>query len=434
MTFFKAIDLLPASFWPGGKTSGTGPENGFSGLFFLRLAMKTVAIIPAGGSGKRVGAPMAKQYLLLHALPVLVRTLLVFQKVEAISDIIVVVPGDDVLSVRKQVVEKYNLTKVAAVVAGGRQRQDSVACGLRAVKLPCDIVMVHDAVRPFVTEDMIIRVLAAAAGCGAASLGIPAKDTIKETTEDGIVKTTLPRRNLWQTQTPQAFSYNLLRRAYEAAEKDHYYGTDDASLAERIGAKVQMITGSDENMKITTPEDVKMAESLLKAAAARQRRPRAGLGYDSHRFAKDRKLKLGGVEIPFDRGLAGHSDADALLHAVCDALLGMAGAGDIGRHFPDNDPAFKDISSLVLLERVGRIVESRGVSIENIDATVVLEKPRLAPYAQAMAANIARALKIPETAVNIKAKTNEEMGFAGRGEGIAVWATACGTEGIADGA
>ncbi|MBP7137602.1 MAG: 2-C-methyl-D-erythritol 2,4-cyclodiphosphate synthase [Syntrophaceae bacterium] len=177
-----------------------------------------------------------------------------------------------------------------------------------------------------------------------------------------------------------------------------------------------------------------MAESLLKAAAARQRRPRAGLGYDSHRFAKDRKLKLGGVEIPFDRGLAGHSDADALLHAVCDALLGMAGAGDIGRHFPDNDPAFKDISSLVLLERVGRIVESRGVSIENIDATVVLEKPRLAPYAQAMAANIARALKIPETAVNIKAKTNEEMGFAGRGEGIAVWATACGTEGIADGA
>jgi 2-C-methyl-D-erythritol 2,4-cyclodiphosphate synthase len=142
---------------------------------------------------------------------------------------------------------------------------------------------------------------------------------------------------------------------------------------------------------------------------------------------------LGGVEIPFDLGLAGHSDADALLHAVCDALLGMAGAGDIGRHFPDNDPAFKNISSLVLLERVGRIVGSRGMNIMNIDATVLLEKPRLAPYAQAMAANIARVLEIPETAVNIKAKTNEGMGFTGRGEGIAVWATACGVERITDG-
>lgn len=395
--------------------------------------MKTVAIIPAGGSGKRVGASIPKQYLLLHAVPVLVRTLRVFQKAETISDIIVVVPGDDVASIRRQVVEQYNLTKVAAVVAGGRERQDSVACGLRAVTAACDIVMVHDAVRPFVTEDMIIRVAAAAAGCGAASLGVLAKDTIKETTGDGIVKATLPRCNLWQTQTPQAFSYDLLLRAYEAAEKDHYYGTDDASLVERIGAKVQMIAGSDENMKITTPGDVKMAESFLKAAAGKQDRPRTGLGYDSHRFAKDRKLMLGGVDIPFDQGLAGHSDADALLHAVCDALLGMAGAGDIGRHFPDTDPVFKDISSLVLLERVAAIVESRGVSIQNIDATVVLERPRLAPYAQAMAANIARVLKIPETAVNIKAKTNEGMGFMGRGEGIAVWAVACGAERIADG-
>lgn len=395
--------------------------------------MKTVAIIPAGGSGKRVGASIAKQYLLLHALPVLVRTLFVFQKAEVISDIIVVVPGDDVASVRERMVKKYNLAKVAAVVAGGLERQDSVACGLRAVASPCDIVMVHDAVRPFVTEDMIHRVAAAAAGCGAASLGVLAKDTIKETTDDGIVQKTLPRRNLWRTQTPQAFSYDLLLRAHEAAEKDHFYGTDDAALVERIGATVQMIAGSDENMKITTPEDVKMAESFLKAAGCERVCRRNGLGYDSHRFAKDRKLVLGGVDIPFDRGLAGHSDADALLHAVCDALLGMAGAGDIGRHFPDHDPAYKNISSLILLERVGKIVESRGVSIENIDATVVLEKPRLAPYAQAMAANIAAALKIPKTAVNIKAKTNEGMGFTGRGEGVAVWAVSSGAERIADG-
>jgi 2-C-methyl-D-erythritol 4-phosphate cytidylyltransferase/2-C-methyl-D-erythritol 2,4-cyclodiphosphate synthase len=395
--------------------------------------MKTVAIIPAGGSGKRVGASIAKQYLLLHTLPVLVHTLRVFQKAAAISDIILVVPGDDVAFVREQMVEKYVLTKVAAVVTGGRERQDSVANGLRTVTAACDIVMVHDAVRPFVTEEMIVRVAAAAAGCGAASLGVLAKDTIKETAGDGIVQRTLPRCNLWQTQTPQAFSYDLLLRAYEAAEKDHYYGTDDASLVERIGAKVQMITGSDENMKITTPEDVKMAESFLKAVTGERVCHRSGLGYDSHRFAKDRKLILGGVDIPFERGLLGHSDADALLHAVCDALLGMAGSGDIGRYFPDTDPSFKDISSLILLERVGEMVEAKGMSIQNIDATVMLERPRLAPYAQAMAANIAAVLKIPETAVNIKAKTGEGMGFVGRGEGIAVWVVACGEERIADG-
>jgi 2-C-methyl-D-erythritol 2,4-cyclodiphosphate synthase len=160
---------------------------------------------------------------------------------------------------------------------------------------------------------------------------------------------------------------------------------------------------------------------------------RSGLGYDSHRFAQDRKLILGGVEIPFDRGLAGHSDADALLHAVCDALLGMAGAGDIGRHFPDTDEAYKNISSLILLERVKQIIEATGVSIHNIDATVMMEKPKLAPYAKTMAANIARTLNIPETVVNIKAKTNEGMGFVGRGEGIAVLAVADGMERIVNG-
>ncbi len=405
----------------------------FRACFLMRFTMKAVAIIPAGGSGRRAAASIAKQYLLLQGLPVLVHTLRVFQNAEAVSGIVLVVPADDVEFVRTRMVEKYGLAKVARVVAGGRERQDSVACGLRAVSPDSDIVMVHDAVRPFVTGEMIDRVLTAAAECGAASLGIPAKDTIKETTEDGIVHRTLPRGNLWQTQTPQAFSYDLLCRAHAAAKEDRYYGTDDASLVERIGEKVRMIAGSGENMKITTPEDVKMAESFLKAITGKQVRHRSGLGYDSHRFAKDRKLILGGVDIPFDRGLAGHSDADALLHAVCDALLGMAGAGDIGRHFPDSDPEFKNISSLILLERVAEIVESKGVSIENLDATVVLEKPRLAPYAQAMTANIARVLKIPEKAVNIKAKTNEGMGFTGRGEGIAVWAVACGAERIADG-
>ena len=395
--------------------------------------MKAVAIIPAGGSGKRLGAPVAKQYLSLNAVPVLVHTVRVFQKTDVISDVILVVPPDDIEPVRKQIVEKYGLTKVSAVVAGGHERQDSVMNGLRAVAATCDMVIVHDGVRPLVTEAMIVRVAAAAAEGGAASIGVPVKDTIKETTDENRVKGTIPRRNLWQTQTPQAFQYDLLCRAFEAAVRDNFYGTDDASLVERLGAEVRMIAGSYENIKITTPEDLIMAEALMKEKMKEQIIGRSGLGYDSHRFAKNRKLVLGGVEIPFDQGLTGHSDADALLHAVCDALLGMAGAGDIGRHFPDHDPAFKNISSLILLERVGQIVEAGGMAVHNIDVTVMMERPKLAPYAAAMADKIARTLNIPATAVNIKAKTNEGMGFVGRGEGVAVLAVANGAERIKNG-
>ena len=395
--------------------------------------MKTVAIIPAGGLGKRLGGDIAKQYLCLNSLPVLVHTIRVFQKSDVISEVVLVVPQDDIASVRKQIVEKYGLTKVSTIVAGGHERQDSVRNGLRAIAMKCDVVMVHDGVRPFVTGEMIARVAAAAADTGAASIGVKAKDTIKETTDENRVTGTLPRHNLWQTQTPQAFQYELLCKAYEAAAGDNFYGTDDASLVERLGAEVRMIAGSYENIKITTPEDLMMAEALMKEKRKEQMICRSGLGYDSHRFAQDRKLILGGVEIPFDRGLAGHSDADALLHAVCDALLGMAGAGDIGRHFPDTDEAYKNISSLILLERVKQIIEAKGVSIHNIDATVMMEKPKLAPYAKTMAANIARTLNIPETVVNIKAKTNEGMGFVGRGEGIAVLAVADGMERIVNG-
>ncbi|MRR18051.1 MAG: 2-C-methyl-D-erythritol 4-phosphate cytidylyltransferase [Deltaproteobacteria bacterium] len=390
--------------------------------------MKTVAIIPAGGSGKRLGSETAKQYLSLQSLPVLVHTLLVFQESASIQEIVLVVPEDDLTFVRERIVHPYKLRKVTTVVAGGRERQDSVRNGFLAITKACDVVVIHDGVRPFVTRDMIERVVEAAAGEGAAAVGVRAKDTMKEVTAENIVTATLPRSHLWQTQTPQAFQYDVLSRAFAKAGDDGYYGTDDASLVERTGVKVRMVAGSYENIKITTPEDLIVAQALMKERMKEKIIYRSGLGYDSHRFAPDRKLILGGVEIPCDRGLAGHSDADALLHAVADALLGMAGAGDIGRHFPDTDPAYKDISSLVLLKRVKHILEAKGLSINNIDATVMLEKPKLAPYAAAMAALIAKTLDIPETAVNIKAKTNEGMGFVGREEGIAVLAIATGVE------
>ena len=395
--------------------------------------MRTVAIIPAGGSGKRLGGDIRKQYLMLGGIPLLAQTLAIFQSSPVIDEIILVAPEEDLNFVRGKIVDLYQVSKVSALVAGGKERQDSVGNGLRAIAGTCDVVVVSDGVRPFVTGEMIEKVVEAAFRRGAACIGVRAKDTIKETSAGDVVKATLPRFQLWQAQTPQAFQYDLLVRAYENAGKDGYYGTDDASLVERTGVDVMMIEGAYSNMKITTPDDLVLAEALMGTKMKKEISYRSAIGYDSHRFASGRKLILGGVEIPYDLGLAGHSDADALLHAVCDALLGMAALGDIGRHFPDNDDAYKGISSIVLLEKVKTMVETRGIVIHHIDATVLMEKPKLAPYAAKMAANIAGVLNLDLSAVSIKAKTNEGMGFVGRGEGVAVMAIATGSERIENG-
>jgi 2-C-methyl-D-erythritol 4-phosphate cytidylyltransferase/2-C-methyl-D-erythritol 2,4-cyclodiphosphate synthase len=384
--------------------------------------MKTIAIIPAGGSGKRLKSHIAKQYLLLDSEPVLVQTLRAFQNSPDIDGIILALPSEDIVHIRQELAENYGLTKVVNVVAGGQERQDSVKNCLDAVAGECGIVVIHDAVRPFVTEELISKVVEAARVTGAAIAGVKTKDTIKEIKDDGMIGRTVPRNKLWLAQTPQAFEFGLLKEAYRAAYEENFYGTDDASLVERMGKEVKIIEASYENIKITTNEDMQIADALMKER--NKAGLRSGLGYDSHRFAADRKLILGGVEIPFDKGLLGHSDADALSHAVCDALLGAAAVGDIGRHFPDNDPQYKDISSMILLEKTGKLIKAKGFSINNVDVTVVMETPKLAPYAAKIASNIARVLKIDEDSVNIKAKTNEGMGFVGRNEGVAVFAVA----------
>jgi 2-C-methyl-D-erythritol 4-phosphate cytidylyltransferase / 2-C-methyl-D-erythritol 2,4-cyclodiphosphate synthase len=384
--------------------------------------MKTVAVIPAGGSGKRLKSHIAKQYLLLDGVPVLVQTLRAFQNSPDIDEIILALPAEDIVHMRQELVEKYGLTKVVNAVAGGNERQDSVKNCLDAIAGVCGIVVIHDAVRPFVTEELIGRVVGAARATGAAVAGVKTKDTIKEIKDDNIIGRTVPRERLWLAQTPQAFEFKLLKEAYKSAYNEKFYGTDDASLVERMGKEVKIIEASYENIKITTNEDMQIADALMKKR--NKAGLRSGLGYDSHRFAADRKLILGGVEIPYEKGLLGHSDADAVIHAVCDALLGAAAAGDIGRHFPDNDPQYKDISSMILLEKTGKLIKAKGFSINNIDVTVVMETPTLAPYASGMVSNIARALKIDEDSVNIKAKTNEGMGFVGRNEGVAVFAVA----------
>jgi len=388
--------------------------------------MKTIAIIPAGGAGKRLKAHVAKQYLFLDHMPVLVHTLKVFQKSKEIDNIILAVPPDDLVLVRQELIDNYGLTKVKTVVAGGKERQDSVRNCLEAINGKCNLVVIHDAVRPFVTQKLLRQVIAAAKITGAASAGVKVKDTIKETKKDNMVAATIPRRNLWLTQTPQAFKFELLKKAYNTAYDEKFYGTDDASLVERIGKKVKMIEGSYENIKLTTREDILIADALMKKE--NKINFRNGFGYDSHRFVSNRKLILGGIKIPFDKGLQGHSDADALIHAICDSLLGAAGCGDIGRHFPDNDPEYKNISSITLLKKVKKITESKGFSINNVDSTIVMEAPKLAPYIIKMVSKIALALDIAETSVNIKAKTNEAMGFIGRGEGMAAFAIATVTE------
>ncbi len=388
--------------------------------------MKTVAIIPAGGAGKRLKSQIAKQYLILDQLPVLVHTLKVFQASPEIDEIVLALPPEDLVHIRQELAEKYYLTKVTHVVAGGNERQDSVKNCLDTIAQECGIVVIHDAVRPFVTEALIVHVVGAAKETGAAIVGVKAKDTIKEVNAKHVIGSTIPRKNLWLAQTPQAFDYKLLQEAYALAYKENYYGTDDASLVERMGRDVTVVEGSSDNIKITTNDDMAMADAIMKKR--NKGVLRSGFGYDSHRFTGNRKLLLGGVEIPFDKGLKGHSDADALLHAVCDALLGAAAAGDIGRHFPDTDPEYKDISSMILLERVSQLIRKKGYRISNIDVTVIMEMPRLAPYAEQMAANIAGALEIARDSVNIKAKTNEGMGFVGRNEGVAVFATAILTE------
>ena len=388
--------------------------------------MKTVAIIPAGGVGKRLKSHIAKQYLILDSLPVLVHTLKVFQNSKNIDEIIIALPPEDLVYMRQELIEKYGLTKVINAIAGGNERQDSVRNCLMAIQENCDIVVIHDAVRPFITQELIKQVLDAAKTTGAAVAGVKTKDTIKEIKENNMIGATVPRNNLWLAQTPQAFKFELLKEAYQRAYEEKFYGTDDASLVERQGKEVKMIEGFSENIKITTNEDMQTADALMKKRNKSDHN--SGFGYDSHRFAANRKLILGGVEIPFDKGLSGHSDADALVHAICDAVLGATGAGDIGRHFPDTDSEYKNISSMILLERVKKIIGANRFAINNVDATVVMEAPKLAPYADKMVSNIARVLKIPESCVNIKAKTNEGMGFTGRNEGVAVFAVAALTE------
>jgi len=381
--------------------------------------MKTIAIIPAGGAGTRFGAALPKQFLHLAGEPVLARTARALLAAPEINGIIVAAPEAFLEETEKTL--SCCRKRLLKVVVGGATRQDSVARGIAALPAETDLVVVHDAARPLVEPELVSRCVEAAARHGAAILAVEVKDTLKREGQGTLVPMiaeTLDRRGLWRAQTPQAAKADLLRRAYDLALKEGFQGTDEAMLLERAGIPVALVPGNERNIKITRQEDLAMAEALFGARGGL----RIGHGFDAHRFDKERPLILGGVTIPNHPGLLGHSDADVVAHALMDAILGAAGLADIGHLFPDSDPRFAGANSLLLLAQVTERINEQGFILENADITAIAQTPKLAPHLPAMRENLARACKTETKRINLKATTTEQMGFTGRGEGMAAHA------------
>jgi 2-C-methyl-D-erythritol 4-phosphate cytidylyltransferase/2-C-methyl-D-erythritol 2,4-cyclodiphosphate synthase len=384
-------------------------------------AHRLVAIVLAAGASRRFGrdkllAPLAGRPVLWHAIDGIARSRLV--------GAIVVVAGAHNAAAVRELVTIAGWRQVCAVCEGGGRRQDSVRAGLAAAP-PSAYVLVHDGARPLVTPALVARGLRAAERWGAATAGLPVVDTVKAVDAAERVRETLDRQTLRLIQTPQVFRRDLLEAAHRQVPDEV---TDDAAMVERLGQSVAVFAGSRENLKITEPADLALAEAHLQARHGG--RPaamaRVGYGYDVHRLAPGRRLVLGGVELahPVSLGLLGHSDADVLTHAIMDALLGAAGLGDIGQHFPPSDPAYRDADSVDLLRRVARLLRKAGWRVVNVDATVVAEAPRLAPHVAAMRERLGAALGIASARVSVKATTAEGLGPIGAGEGIEARAVA----------
>lgn len=416
----------------------------------MNIMEKIIAIVPAAGAGKRLGLGFNKAFAPLLGVPLLAHTLHMLARTQLVQEAIVVLaagevaPGAEMLARYR---EKYFPALALRIVAGGAERSGSVANALRAVPPDAAYIAVHDGARPFADRAVFERTLAAARECGAAIAAVPVKNTIKVVDALEKVLATPPRSSLVAVQTPQIFRAQLLREAYAFLAAHPAAVTDDASVAELCGHEVAVALGSYENIKITTPEDLVLAEHFLRARREEESMEeikhredlenrkdsesgkifpsfRAGCGYDVHRLVSGRKLILCGVTIPCELGLLGHSDADVALHALMDALLGAAALGDIGKFFPDTDEKFRDADSAELARAVAGMLRARGWQINNVDVTIIAQRPKLAPFMAEMRANVAGILEIAEDAVNVKATTTEKLGFTGRGEGIASEAVA----------
>lgn len=371
--------------------------------------MTIAAIILAAGRGERAGAGAPKQYRAIGGEPVLAKSVRAFLGHPEISLVRVVINPQHEKLYRKAV---HGLD-LPEPVAGGVTRQDSVLCGLEALeKEKPEIVLIHDSARAFASQGLISRVIAAVKQhrCGAVP-ALAVGDTLKKAENLAVVET-VSREGLYLAQTPQGFPYPGILDAHRKAKHTDY--TDDAAVAEAAGLKVVLVAGEKENVKLTHAEDFRKPAGEV----------RTGSGFDVHAFTAGDHVVLCGVKIPHGKALAGHSDADAGLHAITDALLGAIGAGDIGDHFPPSEAKWKDASSDIFLKRAAELVKEAGGLVLNVDLTLICEGPKIGPHRQKMRENVAKILAIDPGRVSVKATTTEKLGFAGRGEGLAAQAVA----------
>lgn len=383
----------------------------------MKDGRKVGCVVVAAGRGARAGLGYNKAFYPLAGRSVLSRTLDALTDSGCIDELVLVLSEDDFNAYEELTAREGRNPLVARVVKGGSTRQVSAHNGLRALSEDVNIALVHDAARPFVSREMIDAVLDGVIQFGAAVISTPVSDTVKEANAQGFAVCTPDRASLRAVQTPQGFRLGEILEAYDWAERENVAATDDASLYEKRFGPVLLVTtpGAGRNVKMTTQEDFARAEERLCP-------PRVGMGYDVHRLVEGRKLVLMGVEVPWEKGLLGHSDADVALHALMDAMLGALALGDIGHLFPDSDDRYLGISSLKLLEAVRDRVAEKGYRVGSADVTIICQRPKLAPYIRAMRETTARALEIPVDCVSVKATTTEGLGFEGEGAGIAAQA------------
>ncbi|WP_137392078.1 bifunctional 2-C-methyl-D-erythritol 4-phosphate cytidylyltransferase/2-C-methyl-D-erythritol 2,4-cyclodiphosphate synthase [Rhodoligotrophos defluvii] len=385
--------------------------------------MTTAALIVAAGSGVRAGGPLPKQYQTIGGQPVLRRTVEAFLHHPEVDHVQVVI-GPDHHALCAEALAGLNLLPP---VAGAATRQGSVFNGLQALEpLAPQAVLIHDGARPFVSTTLISTVIGALRQHDAAIPAVPIAETIKRVSETRTIAATVDRQGLWGAQTPQAFRFDTIFELHKrAADGNLTDFTDDASLAEWAEVPVAVVEGERQNVKLTTSDDIEMADTRLRQAEwAALADIRVGQGFDVHQFGPGEHVTLCGVRIPHTHGLVGHSDADVAMHALTDAIFGAIGEGDIGVHFPPSDPQWKGAASAVFLKEAVRKVHALGGIIAHCDITMVSEAPRIKPHVPAMKAELAPVLGVTEDRVAIKATTNEQMGFIGRREGMVAYATA----------
>ena len=374
---------------------------------------KSVALIVAAGRGHRFGGEMPKQYTQLDGAPVLRHTVMAFLSQPKIDHVRVVIHPDD-MGLYEAATEGLGLK---TPIFGGEERQDSVRLGLQQIADDApDFVLIHDGARPYISADVISRVLDALGSAAGAIPTLPLTDTIKRVI-DGKIVATEDRFELWRAQTPQGFRYSDILNAHLKLTGQSL--TDDAAICEAVGLTVVRVDGDDKNVKITTLSDIQASDN-----GEIFMETRSGIGFDVHRFADGDQIVLCGVKIAHTHSLEGHSDADVALHALTDALLGAVGEDDIGHFFPPSDEQWRGVASDQFVSHAVKLIDSKGGRIVNVDITLMCEAPKVGPYRLLMRERVATILKISPSRVNVKATTTEKLGFTGRGEGIAAQAIA----------